>query len=355
MCNVYNTIGSLTTIKAKLEQNNIHDFTSVDELISFRENHASSRQQIISTHQTRITEEQNNLSVDVRALESEIAKDRSEREQHLNAELDRLRQKRDTIVAMKKSYLQEITHSYVVVFLMLRIKYNEFFFKSKVFSAIRLKVNTLTKKSDRLQYITGNFEQAVQESYAFDILYHDRKKRIIDEINPFIYGAIGEEKVVKTLESLPDEYTLINDFCLSFDKPIYYHQERQYIKTVQIDHLLVSPAGIFLIETKNWSRDSLNNLSLRSPVNQIKRANFALYKILSGSHSFLARHHWGERKIPIRNLIVMINQKPPEEFEYVKVLTLGELDSYIEYFKPCLSGNETKQIFEYLIKLARRN
>ena len=53
----------------------------------------------------------------------------------------------------------------------------------------------------------------------------ERKKAIIDEVNNFIYGALGEQKVVKELENLSDEYFLINDFCLSFRKPIFNRQE----------------------------------------------------------------------------------------------------------------------------------
>jgi hypothetical protein len=114
---------------------------------------------------------------------------------------------------------------------------------------------------------------------------------------------------------------------------------------------LISPAGIFLIETKNWSKESVQSLSLRSPVAQIHRTNFALYILLKNSSGFkLGKHHWGERKIPIRNLIVLINHKPTEEFQFVKILTLNELLGYIEYFKPNLSNQETEEISNHLIK-----
>ena len=43
------------------------------------------------------------------------------------------------------------------------------------------------------------------------------------------------------------------------------------IKSIQIDHILVTNSGIFLIETKNWSEKSLNNPSLRSPCSASKK------------------------------------------------------------------------------------
>lgn len=92
-----------------------------------------------------------------------------------------------------------------------------------------------------------------------------------------------------------------------------------------------------------------------SPVQQIKRTNFALYIMLNGEISnaklTLNKHHWGDRKIPIRNLIVFINHKPMEEFQYVKILSLNDLLNYVNYFKPCFSTNETQMIANHLLNL----
>ena len=141
-------------------------------------------------------------------------------------------------------------------------------------------------------------------------------------------------------------------FLFFFRRPVYNRQENDYIKSIQIDHILIAPSGIFLIETKNWSEKSLNNLNLHSPVQQVKRANFVLFKILMKGiteHTLnLNPHHWGNRKIPIRNLIVLTNLKPKEEFHYVKVLTLNELIGYIQYFEPTFPSNETEEIAKYL-------
>lgn len=48
----------------------------------------------------------------------------------------------------------------------------------------------------------------------------DRKKTIIDQINSSIYGALGEQKVVKELEKLSNDYILINDFTCRFHPPV---------------------------------------------------------------------------------------------------------------------------------------
>ena len=189
---------------------------------------------------------------------------------------------------------------------------------NKVNYAVRELVEQHQDKTNRYQYITLHFSAAVNESCLTKINELENKQRIIDEVKNSIYGALGEYKVVKELENLSDENVLINDFALSFHPAIYNRQENDYIKSIQIDHLLVTPSGIFLIETKNWSKKSLASLDLRSPVQQIKRTNFALFKLLTGDISSdrvkLKHHHWGDRKIPIRNLIVLTNSKPNEEF-----------------------------------------
>lgn len=99
---------------------------------------------------------------------------------------------------------------------------------------------------------------------------------------------------------------------------------------------------------------SVQNLDLRSPVNQILRTSFALFVLLNSDsrrHDIsLERHHWGDKKVPIRNIIVMINGKPKEEFKHVKVLSVSELNGYIQYFDRCLDGSEVTSIFEYLKK-----
>ena len=56
-----------------------------------------------------------------------------------------------------------------------------------------------------------------------------------------IKGAIGEETVAFRLARLPkSEYKVINDLVLS-----------SVSRTSQIDHLIISDYGLFVIETKN--------------------------------------------------------------------------------------------------------
>ena len=58
---------------------------------------------------------------------------------------------------------------------------------------------------------------------------------------PTIKGWVGEKKVARYLRRLSEEYTVLNDVILPTETG-----------TTQIDHIVVSPYGVFVIETKNY-------------------------------------------------------------------------------------------------------
>ena len=341
MSRTYNTIGSLTTLKSHLAENNISDFKSLKEVIDFQNSFATSRQQLISHHKNIIEEEKNLLNLELKDLNTAIETTRQQTKQILTAEIEKLKQHLISISNNQTNLFQKISNIFRVRNLKRKIRHKENSFDSNVKRTISHLIDNYHQKSSRYQFIISNLDKAVKQSVHHSLSELERKKAIIDNLNSFIYGALGEQKVVKALENLSDEYFLINDFSVSFSPAIYNRQENDYIKSVQIDHILVAPSGIFLIETKNWSEKSLENMSLRSPVQQIRRTSFVLFKLLnnemSNYHLRLDRHHWGDKKISIKNLIVMTNTKPQEEFQFVKILTLYELLGYINYFKPTFS------------------
>jgi hypothetical protein len=349
-------IGSLTTLKSHLEKNNIHDFKSLKDVIDFQSSFTTYRQQLISHHENLIEQEKNMLKTNLQQLDAAIEIQRQQSEQRLTDEIDKLKQQLNISTNdAQTNFFQKLTRVLRQWNYRRQIKRKEHNFDIEVKKSISKLVDIHQVKNNRYQFINSQFSDAVRQSSQQTLSELERKKATIDKLNSFIYGALGEQKVVKTLEALSDEYFLINDFAVSFTPAIYNRQENDYIKSVQIDHLLVAPSGIFLIETKNWSEKSLENLSLRSPVQQIKRTSFVLFKLLnnemSNFHLRLDKHHWGDKKISIKNLIVLTNTKPKEEFQYVKILTLNELLGYINYFKPTFSSVETQRITDFLLRI----
>lgn len=355
MCIVYNSIGCLTTIKSHLRQHNVNDFHSVSELLTFQKDYNVIRQEIISKHSRIIEEEKNLLCEEINQLRDIITIKKREAEQQLYAELEYLDHQLNSLPSTHAT----IFHAFVAGIkrrqVRRKIRVSNLSFSSRIKAALSQTTDVLEIKSKRYQFIVSRFDDAVRQSSLPQLKLLDRKRNIIDQVSFLIYGALGEQKVVRELEHLPDDYILINDFNCSFIPALYNPQGKEYIKSIQADHLLITPSGIFLIETKNWSESSLKNYSLRSPVEQVKRTNYALYKMLAGdivdSGLILNRHHWGHKKVPIRNLVVLTNQRPKEEFQFVKILRLNELLRYVKYFEPIFSNGETQRIADYLLNL----
>lgn len=356
MSKVYNQIGSLKAIKSHLIDHKINDFNSLNDIIFFQKNYCSSQEQIIANHTNFIEQEKITLKEEIEELELLIENIKSEAIQKLNLELKELKQRLDRLIHTKSILFEAIVKYLKRSVLKKKIQNIENNFEYIIANSVIDYTDTLLAKTNRYNFIVFHFSNAVNQSANSELKELERKKTIIEQISPFIYGAIGENKVSKELEKLSDDYILINDFNCSFQPPIYNNKENDYIKSVQIDHILIATSGIFLIETKNWSEHSINNLSLRSPIDQVRRANLALFNLLNREiANSLSRHHWGNIKIPIRNLIVLIHQKPTEEFQYVKILTLREVNNYIEYFNPIFSTREAEMIADFLLKINRQN
>lgn len=356
MCKVYNSVGCLTTVKTHLKRHNINDFNSINEVLNFLKNFATFKNQIIEKHQKLIENEKVILEAEISELNNTIKTDRISFENIFNLEIEELTQTLNNLSSSAGlNFFQRIIYFVKQKSLKKKIYTLKQEFDDKVSNAVSKLEGQLQFKINRFNYITSHFKNAVNESSVVEINKIDNKLKIIDEVKNSIYGALGEHKVVKELENLGDNNFLINDFILNFHPAIYNRQENDYIKSIQIDHILITPSGIFIIETKNWSEKSMERLDLRSPVQQIKRTNFALFKVLTDDISSgrvkIKQHHWGDRKIRVKNLIILTNSKPNEEFHYVKVLTVNELINYISHFKPIFTDDETESFANRLLKL----
>lgn len=358
MCKIFNTIGSLNDIQYHLDYNQIDEFNSIDELINFRINYHFTQQQVILHHTQIIEKEKITLEKEIKVLQASILIKRTALQKLLQRRLLTLYKQIDALPIPGSKAIPILQDYYFNLIIWLQIWFMQIFHPFKVFAVKQKLKNILFKKNKRFNFIIANFIEAVNQSSLSHLHTLQQHKTIIDHINNSIYGAIGEQKVVNMLKNLPDDYVLINDFNYSFHPPLYYKKENNYIKSIQIDHLLIAPCGIFIIETKNWSEESIHNPNLFSPVKQINRTNFALFKILTDEMNKLSfnslKHHWGNRKIPIRNIIVFINHKPREVFQFAKILALTELLPYIKYFVTSFTNDETQNITDFLIKISNK-
>lgn len=355
MCNIYNTVGCLTTIRKELTEKKIHNFNSIKQLLDFLDNYQFIQAEVIAKTQFSIREEKHTLATEINNLENIIDQTTTNIHESLTNEVETIRQKIPSLCSHTDTWGKRIYYLLKRGYLNLRIQAKHHYSDWKLKQTTLPYLKQVKRKKERLSFIDIQFDTAVRQACVLETNEITRKKAVIENLKPTILGAIGEHKVVTELKSLSDEYFLINDFCFRFNTPIYEPKNKSYIKTIQIDHILISTAGIFLIETKNWSKASLKNLNLRSPIEQIQRTNYALNTLLRNQvgHAIqLHSHHWGEKRIPIKNTIVLINERPQQEFRGAYILRLNELLKFINRFEPCLSSSEVNSIVSYLRKVS---
>tara|TARA_B110000977_G_scaffold92715_1_gene122789 strand:+ start:2140 stop:3186 length:1047 start_codon:yes stop_codon:yes gene_type:complete len=343
MARIIGKIESLKSLKSELENNGISRFNSVKGINDFLSNYNSERLLILNNTSDKLEKEYFETCTNLKQRIQKKSEQINLETKKINNQISILQTKIDSINAKDAHLLKKTISSIRLYFLRNQSNY---FVKNKA-KLISSKVNDITRniKNDKhfIKKYKTEKQKLIEKRSKTEIKKLEYTKNVLENLKNLISGAIGENLVVKEIEKLSDDYVLINDFNLSFSRPIFYKKQNQRIYSVQIDHLLISKAGIFVIETKNWSKSSINTISLRSPIEQIERSNFALYVYIS-ENIILDEHHWGEQRVPIRNLIVMINNKPSGHFKYVSVKLLRELNDYIKYFEPVLTDKQFDRI-----------
>ena len=140
--------------------------------------------------------------------------------------------------------------------------------------------------------------------------------------SPEYAGARAELEVIMKLRGLPGNYVVMNNLQLHTRRFIKF--DGVPLQSAQIDHLVLSPAGIFVIETKRWSESFTKSGSYHNPFDQVQRARYLCADLLKP----------GFGKVPVRSIILTegaLPSAPPDS--YVKVLHLDDLNGYITWFK----------------------
>ena len=148
-------------------------------------------------------------------------------------------------------------------------------------------------------------------------------------------GTKGELLVIKKLELLSDEYYLFND--LSIELANWVQFDGKNLKTAQIDHLIVGPSGIYVIETKNWGEAYVKKVffsNTYTPYHQIKRGSYVVYRYLNAAKYGNIFSKIGYRlkgqEFKVKSIIAITNSKIPIRKEgHVKVLYASQLPDYI--------------------------
>ena len=165
MCRTYNTIGSLTTLKSHLEENHISEFKSLKQVIDFQKSYTIFRQQLISYHENLIEQEKNMLNIDLPNLDTAIETQRQLSVQRLTKEIDDLKQRLNISSSnASANFFQKLASDIRNWNYKRKIISKEHKFETEVKLSISNLVEDYQSKSNRYQFITSHFNEAVKQS-----------------------------------------------------------------------------------------------------------------------------------------------------------------------------------------------
>ena len=135
-------------------------------------------------------------------------------------------------------------------------------------------------------------------------------------------GAEAELAVIDRLRMLPSSTVVFNDVQLQATR--YIHFDGTALMSAQIDHVVLTPAGVFVIETKRWSHRFVESGDFHSPFDQVSRASYLCYDLL--------RESFGNTRV--RSIIACAGRLPEAPRDsYVKVVRPESLNGYISGFR----------------------
>lgn len=158
--------------------------------------------------------------------------------------------------------------------------------------------------------------------------------------HPSTRGKFGENKVRRIIEdTIEYEQYVINNLVLVNDG-----------MTSQIDHIVINPRGVFVIETKNYSGKIYGSENQRewTQVLAYGNAKYKLYNPIkqNATHIYNVKRLVGN--LPIHSLIVFVQNNT----EYIKsnnVIPLSALRRSLEYGEDILSIEQMKEAYEVLM------
>ena len=274
MAQIQGQIESLKKLKYELKTCGIHRFNSIKEINDFLFNFQDEKEAIINTQKEILRNEIKDLNLRKKENQEKCERTKSKTQAEIEVRIDTIRINIDNLTAkINKGLIHKILYSFKLKKQKELLDYYSLNTPMIIKNATKNIQEKIENDENQLKYISENNELIIKERSLPEIRKLNNVKKTIEDLQPLIAGAVGESLVVKEIEKLPNDYILINDYNLKFNPPIYKRNTNDKIFSIQIDHLLISKSGIYILETKNWSKKSVESLDLRSPVEQITRTS----------------------------------------------------------------------------------
>lgn len=337
MATIINRSGSVNELLKRVDDPSI---SSMDDIYTLLNNIDKKIAEEKEKEESRVKNETNRLEnqiKDLREGKKDIVKNYEKNKEELEEKISALNDKDKNKHSFEEAFLKVIKiFRKVQLFLLVQnYKYIEV-------DKIRKMEKGISKKQERYQYLIKNKSEIIKKGLQKRIEELKRARKRVKHNHSYFLGAKGELRVIKELEKLPDNYIVINDYKKRFSNAIYRKKKGDYIKTIQVDHIVIGPTGIFVIETKNWSKDSLRNKDYYSPIDQVERFGHALFVLINKKTFYLklSNEGWKKNKVRVKNLIAVKNKPQNINLKYNPFVYWGGLVNRITYGDRQLSTKE---------------
>jgi len=157
--------------------------------------------------------------------------------------------------------------------------------------------------------------------------------------NPLHPGTSGETKVIEELIKLNDNYHVLCGVRIGLPYYVKY-KGRKNLRSAQMDLVVVSPKGVYMIEVKNWSDNYVKNNNNLSPYEQTERAGRVLWIALQNVI----------KDVGVTNVLLSIkgNMKYNEKYRSVFVSSLLRINQFLEKRQDRLSKKDVQKLVKSL-------
>lgn len=324
---VYGISGSTQYLLNGIQTINGKKLTNLEEIIQFYKNYEKILEETEVTVRKQQDEIISNLSTDEARLDNHLKEGIARRTLEVEGNINNLRNKIDKT----RKFFPQLKYQlqYWIENNLRSYRINSQFSGELIeLEKVRTrKANLISNK----QRVIQNECNKVRASYQF-----------LDQNKSFFIGAHGEELIIDYLSQLSNEYHILNDVNLHFKPAIYWKEKKNYIISSQIDHIVIGPTGVFLVETKNWKSSDID-LKSDELIFQVRRSSYALWK-------YLINYYQRDTMPKIWNVIVSThgfnsNQKLDK---YIDVITPNQLARYITRRETTISPDGIKKLIEIL-------
>lgn len=160
---------------------------------------------------------------------------------------------------------------------------------------------------------------------------------------PQLKGYVGERRIRKILESLGEDVKIFNDLYVP----------KKNGEMTQVDHVLLSPNGIFVIETKNYTGWIFGSEDQRNWTQTIYKKKSRFYNpVMQNNTHIKALQNYINLDVPMHSIIVFSNAasfKFKEPFQQAHVIQTMHLKRTIkQYTSQEISGEQLSRISQML-------